>query len=332
MCQHHPHDTHQAIVRRSRHRYERLLFALAAMLTLLGLAVALALSVYKQETVAYLQNTAVESHRAEHPETAAMSAEDILAKLSADERETIDLVESLSPSLVLLAPLAFLLLIVYSVGKIYGEARASGVQVTPEQFGQVHAEWADMARKLGFEKIPELYIQNGNGALNAFATCLPGYREFGVIYSDILERTLAENDPDTLRFILGHELGHIRLRHVAWWYHLLSFAAKLPGLNYLIGLPLSRAREYGCDKIGLELSGDRDCKGLMMLAAGKHLYRQVDMAAYENNHIHNGGFWAGVHNFFIDHPVISWRIAALRQNRHGDLLWPSQHKPPQDQS
>jgi len=37
-------------------------------------------------------------------------------------------------------------------------------------------------------------------------------------------------------------------------------------------------------------------------------------------------YWASVHNFFIDHPVINWRIAAIRQNRHGDLFWAKKAK------
>lgn len=143
--------------------------------------------------------------------------------------------------------------------------------------------WVEMAQKLGMKKIPELYIQNGNGTLNAFATCLPGYRSFGVIYSDILERALANEDEKSLRFILGHELGHIRLSHVAWWYHVLSIVGNLPFINYLVGLPLSCSREYGCDKLGYALSEDKEQNGLLMLAAGKHLYRQVNPAAYEKN-------------------------------------------------
>ena len=155
---------------------------------------------------------------------------------------------------------------------------------------------------------------------------MPGYRAFGVIYADILERALANDDRDALRFILGHELGHIRLKHVMWWYNLLTFIGNMPGLNYLIGEPLSRAREYGCDKLGHALAADRDCKGLLMLAAGKHLYRQINIDAYEKEHIHGSQYWASVHNFFIDHPVINWRIAAIRQNRHGDLFWAKKAK------
>ena len=39
----------------------------------------------------------------------------------------------------------------------------------------------------GLKKVPELYTINGNGALNAFASCVPGFRYFSTIYSDILE-------------------------------------------------------------------------------------------------------------------------------------------------
>lgn len=244
----------------------------------------------------------------------------MLKKIPAEDRELLDTIEGLNPLLVLLAPLGFVLFLIYAIGKIYGQARADGIRITPEQFGGVHAEWVAMAEKLGLQTVPELYLQNGNGKLNAFATCIPGYRAFGVIYSDILERALANDDRDALRFILGHELGHIRLKHVMWWYNLLTFVGNLPGLNYLIGQPLSRARGYGYDKIGYALTGDRACKGLLLLAAGKHLYRQVDIDAYEKDQIAGGQKWAAVHNFFIDHPVISWRIAAIRQNRHGDLF------------
>ncbi|MDO4696912.1 MAG: M48 family metallopeptidase [Neisseria sp.] len=311
------------LVRRSRHRFEWLLFGSAAFLTVLVFSVALALSVYKQETLSVLKEAAVAEYRADRYEQAAdLSDEEILAKLSEDEREVIAAVEDLETPLVLLAPFGLILFIIYSVGKVYGVARANGIKVGANQFPEVHRMWVEMSQKLGMKKVPELYIQNGNGTLNAFATCLPGYRAFGVIYSDILERALANRDEKSLRFILGHELGHIRLSHVAWWYNALTVAANLPGINYFLGLPLSRSREYGCDKLGYALSEDREQHGLLMLAAGKHLYRQVDREAYEADYLYTRSFWAVVHNFFGSHPNISWRIAALRQNRHGDLLLP----------
>ena len=316
MCQ-----NHAELIQKSRHRYERPLFTLAATLTLGVWLILFALSFAKADTVAFLQQNIIAEYRADHPETAELDDAAVLQKVPADDRERLDMVDRLNPLLVALIPLGFLLMIAYTIGKTYGKARADGVRITPEQFGEVHAEWVAMAEKLGLKTVPELYIQNGNGTLNAFATCMPGYRAFGVIYADILERALANDDRDALRFILGHELGHIRLKHVMWWYNLLTFIGNMPGIQYLIGQPLGRAHGYGCDKLGYALAADRDCKGLLMLAAGKHLYRQINIDAYEKEHIHGSQYWASVHNFFIDHPVINWRIAAIRQNRHGDLFW-----------
>lgn len=315
--------TPQQLVDKSRHRYERPLFYITAIFTVLALLIALGISVYQQETVEFLQENAVQQYRTEHPEAAKMPEKTILASLSEEERESIDMVESLHPALIMLAPLGFLLLIIYQIGKIYGGARADGIRVTREQFGDVHKIWSEMAQQLGLKNVPELYIKNGNGTLNAFATCMPGYRNFGVIYSDILERAIANQDETILRFILGHELGHVRLKHVAWWSHLLGVIGNMPGFNYILGLPLSRSREYGCDKVGFALSQDTEQRGLLMLAAGKHLYREVNPEAYHAEHIDKRSFWATISNFFGDHPNINWRIAALKQKRHGDLFWVS---------
>ena len=72
------------------------------------------------------------------------------------------MVDRLNPLLVALIPLAFLLMIAYTIGKIYGKARADGVRITPEQFGEVHAEWVAMAEKLGLKTVPELYSRIAN--------------------------------------------------------------------------------------------------------------------------------------------------------------------------
>lgn len=201
MCQ-----NHAELIQKSRHRYERPLFTLAATLTLGVWLILFALSFAKADTVAFLQQNIIAEYRADHPETAELDDAAVLQKVPADDRELLDMVDRLNPLLVALIPLSFLLMIAYTIGKIYG-------------------------------------------------------------YSDILERALANDDRDALRFILDHELGHIRLKHVMWWYNLLTFIGNIPGLNYLIGEPLSRAREYGCDKLGHALAADRDCKGLLMLAA-----------------------------------------------------------------
>ena len=171
--------------------------------------------------------------------------------------------------LILLAPVGFFLLIVWVTGREYGKLRANAVRITARQFPEVYAMWEGLAQDLGIKEVPDLYTINGNGLLNAYASCVPGFRHFSAIYSDILETCVRNEDWDSLKFILGHEAGHIRLRHVEWWYLLFTSIYNLPPLSYIIELPMGRAREYGCDKVGHALVQDHDCKGLLMLTAGK---------------------------------------------------------------
>ena len=239
--------------------------------------------------------------------------------------ESVQLLESMElpdPALVLLAPAAIVLLVVWQFGREYGKLRANAVRITARQFPQVYAVWEGVTRDVGLKKIPDLYTINGNGILNAYAACVPGFRAFGAINSDILETCLRNKDWDSLKFILGHEAGHIRLGHVSWWYILFTFIFRLPPLNYFIGLPLGRAREYSCDKVGHALAQDHDCKGLLMLTAGKHLYHGLDFASHmeESVELERGGLWSTVVNFMATHPILAWRVNAIRRGHNGGVF------------
>lgn len=63
---------------------------------------------------------------------------------------------------------------------------------------------------LGITEPPSLYFVQSGGLRNTLATRFAG-RDFVVVYSDFLD-ALGVNTPE-MRF-LGHELGHIRSRHV----------------------------------------------------------------------------------------------------------------------
>jgi hypothetical protein len=59
--------------------------------------------------------------------------------------------------------------------------------------------------------VPEAYLLQMGGMLNAFATRFLG-RDFLVLYSDVVDG-LADN-PDALNFYIGHEIGHIKRKHL----------------------------------------------------------------------------------------------------------------------
>jgi Zn-dependent protease with chaperone function len=75
--------------------------------------------------------------------------------------------------------------------------------------------------------------------LNAFAAQATGYDY--VVLANELFVNLHNGNRDGLRFILGHELGHIRLHHVSLWYQLaVAYSQLIP----LLGPLLSRLRGF----------------------------------------------------------------------------------------
>lgn len=304
-----------------RHPWERRLLWLSVLLTLVSFAVALALTLFKDASYQWIESQMVSAYVGNHPEQAQLDRQQLLKALPQEDQDDLQTLKALQTWQVLLAPLALLAYVTLSIGRLYGGARANGVRIGPHQFPEVHRMWCSMASELNLPETPELFVINGQGSLNAYATCIPGFRSFGVIYSDILERTLAQRDRRSLRFILGHELGHIRLNHLRWWRLLFTALVNIPPLNYLIGLPLSRASEYSADQVGAQLSGDQQGTALMMLAAGKHLYLQVNASVHHATQISQASTWDAVANVGSDHPNLNWRIGALRCQCHGPLLW-----------
>lgn len=130
---------------------------------------------------------------------------------------------------------------------MYGENRTNGVLLTKNQYPVVYEVFEDLTKRAGFKEVPDLFLINGNGTINAYATYVPGYSDFAAVYSDLIYGCLKNNDFKTLKMVLGHELGHIRYSHVKWWYNLLVFIGKLPGANFILGNPLSRSRAYSVD-------------------------------------------------------------------------------------
>jgi len=199
----------------------------------------------------------------------------------------------------------FILFLIVTVGKLYGYSLGNGVKLSTKQFPEVYNMFEKMAQRVGLEKTPDIILINGNGVLNAFATTMPMIRNIVVIHSDIFEKCIANNDMETLSFILGHELGHIKFNHTKWWYHIVTAGLLfIPGVNLLFRKALSRANEYSCDKLGALLSNDSSGRSLMILSAGKHNYRDVDIKQYMNDQ-EKKNIWITISNFSMDHPIIS---------------------------
>jgi Zn-dependent protease with chaperone function len=183
--------------------------------------------------------------------------------------------------------------------------RGTAVELSPRQYPDLYRTADDFARRLGLSRRPQIYLGNGNGTLNAFAAQATGHDY--VALSNELFVNLYESNRDGLRFILGHELGHIRLHHVSLWYQLaVAYSERIP----ILGPTLSRLREYSCDRHGAYLS-PAGSTGLVLLASGRYTEHttDVDELVRQGRELH--GFWVGLAQLPRSHPFTVRRLERL---------------------
>jgi Zn-dependent protease with chaperone function len=160
------------------------------------------------------------------------------------------------------------------------------------------------------------YVTPGN-TLNAYTFGL-AEPQVVVIYAGLL-RTM---DEDELRFIVGHELGHVRLGHT-WLNSLVGGMAGIPSpygaaiLLYFAFRWWNRACEYSADRAGLLSCGklEKAASALIKLEFGpsatgttlgwQQALRRIEA---EDDHLENN-----LLEMLSTHPMTVRRLEALRQ-------------------
>ena len=144
---------------------------------------------------------------------------------------------------------------------------------------------------------------SGNGVLNAFASG-HGFRRFIAINSDLFEVGGQSRDPQALRFIIGHEVGHIAAGHVGYFRLLFTQTfMRIP----VVGQALSRAQEYTADNFGYRYCPEGGPGAIKVLTAGKYLNQQVNFDEFADRAVNDQGFAIWLVNLISTHPVLTWR-------------------------
>lgn len=226
--------------------------------------------------------------------------------------------EGRTPDVYALALVFAPLLVWFARGQLWAQQRLNGIKLTPAQFPEAYAMLVDAAARSGLSYVPDAYVVLGNGVINAAASG-HGFRRFVFIHSDLLEVGGAAREPEALRFVIAHEVGHIAAGHVSYWRILGTFASQwIP----IVGSTLSRAQEYTADNYGHALAPQGARLAMATLAGGKYLNRSVDVDAMADRAVTEPGFFVWVTNASATHPVLLWRMHALRDRRRpGRLLW-----------
>ncbi|HEY1702731.1 MAG TPA: M48 family metallopeptidase [Trebonia sp.] len=155
---------------------------------------------------------------------------------------------------------------------------ASAVKVSERQFPHIYSLVRDGSYVLDLPEVPDVFVTQ-DPAVNAMA--LGKDHPFIVITTGLVNL----NDQEELRFVVGHELGHILSGHAVyrtmllWLVQLAGRIAWMPigyiGLRAIIwGLEeWFRKSELSCDRAGVLAGQDVDAakRTLMKLAGGPYL-------------------------------------------------------------
>lgn len=156
------------------------------------------------------------------------------------------------------------------------------------------------------KKVPEVYVVESGGLLNAFATKVFGFfgKNMVVLYSDFVDLSL-ESSGNEIEYVIAHELAHIKRNHIVKTFFIFP-AMWIP----FIGVSFSRMAEYTCDRMAAYYTDKPDdaISGLLVLAAGRRLYKKVNLAEYQQQYNDKKGIFVTLTELLSTHPPIPKRI------------------------
>lgn len=191
-------------------------------------------------------------------------------------------------------------------GLLAARLRSEAIRVTARQMPVLHANFKIVCERLGLREMPKLYVTQAGGALNAFAMRHAG-RDFVVVYSELIE-SIGEDSAE-MQFVLGHEIGHIKSRHL-WKQILLApgLICPLPGPAY------RRSWKTSCDRYGAYACDDTQAsmRAMLVLSGGKQARLGCEASEFALQHEEDRGFFVSLHELSSTYPTLSRRVADLQ--------------------
>ncbi len=196
-----------------------------------------------------------------------------------------------------------------------GNLLGNAVKVSDRQFSRIHGIARECSQTLGITA-PQVYIAS-SPVMNA-GTYGTNEESFIVIHSALVDQYTDEE----LRFVIGHECGHIHNSHVVYLttLHFLHLVARayLGALVMPAIIPLmawSRRAEITCDRAGMLCSKDTQVasRALTKLVVGsKKLYEEFNLDAFLEQYDEGKEGIGRYMEALASHPFLPKRVLAMR--------------------
>lgn len=206
-------------------------------------------------------------------------------------------------------------LIAYQTGLVHHQQLVRSARpITPSQMPELATLVDDCVDRIRPDHV-EVYLLPSS-ELNAYTFGL-GSPKIVVLYSSLLKVM----DEDEIRFVLGHELGHVALGHT-WLNSLVGGLAGIPSsfsaaaVMSMAFLSWNRACEYSADRAGLLAcqKPEKAISALVKLVAGPQASSSQALAmAYQKIDAEDDSVIGSLNEALASHPLMIRRINQLRQ-------------------
>ncbi len=196
------------------------------------------------------------------------------------------------------------------------------VRVGPNQLPRIHGIVKECALRLGVP-VPTVYVAN-SPYMNAY-TYGTDEDSFIVVHSKLID----DFTDDELKFVIGHEVGHIQNKHVVYMTALRLLTIQRNMLMSLLSplikaglLAWARRAEITCDRAGALCAGDvaiAQQAFLKMACGSTKLYGELDVGSYLEQFEEGQRGVGRVTEIAASHPYLPKRMKALALFAESDV-------------
>lgn len=201
------------------------------------------------------------------------------------------------------------------------------IAVGPQQYPKIHTLGEDCAHRLGIG-VPQIFICRDHSS-DAYTIAIDDVAPIIVLSSHIIESFT----PDELKFVIGHECGHIHNLHGVY-NTIVEMMTNELAKGILQALPTqgalepiiqgglliffkrwSRCAEITCDRAGLICCDDVNTAELALvklITGGRDSLPEINIEEFRKQISNTQSTPIQLIELFSTHPLISKRIAALR--------------------